>query len=106
MTPEIPKGWEGWEKCDLHEATHGFIANAIYLIEGKETGSEHIRVSIDSRIGAEDFDALGITPVRKVQPIEFTVTATIDTGQGAGAVWVSILVDSKLVGKTFREVTE
>ena len=104
MTPEIPKGWDGWEPCDLHEATHGFIANAIYLIEGKETGSEHIRVSIDSRIGAEDFDALGITPVRKAQPIEFTVTNLYR--EQSNCILVDGCAKPEWIGKTFREVIE
>lgn len=103
---EIPKGWE---KCEIGDATHAILASGVEAqIKHIGVASSIITVGVNTimfdRQGA--WDMLGITPVRKVQPIEFTVTATIDTGQGAGAVWVSILVDNKLVGKTFREVIE
>lgn len=108
--PEIP---EGWEKCEVGEAERLLLPTGL-LCDFDRKGlyvnihyeNSHAAEAIITMARNDLVAAFGITPVRKVEPIEFTVTATIDAGQGAGAVWVSILVDNKLVGKTFREVIE
>lgn len=57
-----------------------------------------------------DFELLGIIPIRKVQPIEFTVTEVYKLlAEGSKPIISGIegaTIGSDLIGKTFREVIE
>jgi hypothetical protein len=86
------------------------LATSDNLFDFEILGSS-IRLTSGSLIRIADMDWLGITPVRKVEPIEFTVEANRDSGHiyGTYALYPPFQygnLPEEWIGKTFREVIE
>lgn len=97
---KIPKGWE---KCEIGEAM------LLLCLDGNKYPFEMDAIHVTLRQDMLRIEALsffGITPIRKVEPIEFTVRAHKSiVGVGIAEVQGNNTeVPDSWIGKTFREV--
>ena len=80
----MPKLPEGWEACSIEDANDAWTPWCSLVDICRDTLLAWVRTPGDNRIYSEDWDVLGIIPIRKVkqEPFETTVTPikTYDSG--------------------------